>query len=240
MLLEVQGIVLRRTKYGEGSLIADLLTKEHGLVTIIAQGIQSKSGRAKDALLQVGAVIEAVLYFKPGGNMHRMKSVHPALRLSDIPFNFIKGSILLFSIELSRNALLKSGIDEQHFDLLKNQILLLDQLKKGLAFFPIQFTLRLAQSLGFGIDWDSYHEGSFLDLQAGTFISNIPSHPNYLSQYYAYRYYLLGARKDNSQKVTKKDRQYLLDQSMVFYKLHIDQFRIPNSLDILTTIFNDS
>jgi len=53
---EMQGIVIRTTRYGESSVIAELLTAEEGSVAVIASGLRSKRGRAHAALLKTGLV----------------------------------------------------------------------------------------------------------------------------------------------------------------------------------------
>jgi DNA repair protein RecO (recombination protein O) len=243
MQIEVEGIVMRRTKYGEGSLIADLLTPNHDIITIITSGLSSKKGQHKSALLQLGCPVQCVIYYKDNRSMHRLKEISATYHQEQIPFSLVKGTILLFIIELMRNAIGKRGSDFTHYEFLLREIKTLDQADSPLTYFPLAFSIKLSQLLGFGPNLNTFNSGSYFDLQNGVFSASIPNHPNYLSEAYSniFNKMCMQIESDDDMDISiaKKDRRYLLDQMMHYYTYHIERFRIPNAKEILTTVFNN-
>lgn len=242
MRIEVEGIVLRRTKYGEGSMIADLLTPDHEILTVITSGLNSKKGQHRSVLLQPGMPVVCVLYYKESGNMHRLKDVSSGTPLENIPFSVEKGSVLLFMIELMRNTIGKSGSDDIHYQFLYNEINKLDQRKEGIRYFSLQFAIQLSQIMGFGPNLQTYSPNSYFDMFNGIFTEKIPAHPHYFSEKYTVLFYEFCSDIDSPEphrvSIGKKDRRFFMDHIMQYYKLHIDHFKIPNAQKVLATVFD--
>ena len=223
MIIEVEGIVMRRTKYGEGSLIADILTAEYEILTLITSGLSSKKGQYKSVLLQVGTPVNCILYYKEGRNMHRLKDISSGYVLEQME----KGSVLLFMIELSRNALGKSGSEAAHYHLILNEIKSLDQGEKELRYFPLQFTLKLSDLLGFGPNLKTYSDKAYFDLLNGIFEIDIPPHPHYMSKAQSSKFYNLCKLVEKGSPInvelSKKGVGYLAQEASVFRTLSVEE-----------------
>lgn len=242
MILEVEGVVMRRTKYGESSLIVDLLSPDYEMLTLITSGISSKKGQHRSALLQLGHQVVCNIYYKEGGKMHRIKDLSPETIYQSIPLVFEKGAILLYMIELMRNSIGNSGSDITHYQFMTSEINALDELEKGLAYFPLGYTIRLSNILGFAPNTRKFEPSAYFDMMNGVFTTNIPPHPHYLSTADTALFYklcLLPAQKDiPGLNISKNKRSQLIKQLLHYFKLHIDHFRTPNSQQILNAVFN--
>lgn len=238
---ELNGIVIRTTRYGESSVIAELLTAEEGAVAVIASGLRSKRGRAHAALLKTGTPVSVVLYFKPGANMHRLKEAQAGYRLQSIPFSIVKSSLLLFLIDVARSAFRSYSAHESSYQFLMDYIQQLDRRSERLSWVPLEFMLDLSQHLGFGPEFDPDNRPDYFDLRQGTFTSTLPSHHNIIHETDAYTFWQLGCylRHDRpAPQVDRFARQRLLDAFIVFFRYHIDQFQVPKSHEVLSQLFH--
>ncbi len=238
---EMQGIVIRTTRYGESSVIAELLTAEEGSVAVIASGLRSKRGRAHAALLKTGTPVSVVLYFKPGANMHRLKEAQAGYRLQSVPFSIVKSSLLLFLIDVGRSAFRAYSAHESSYQFLMGYIKRLDQRTERLSWVPLEFMLDLSQHLGFGPEFHTEVKPDYFDLRQGTFTSDLPSHHNVISDADAHTFWQLGCHLHHDTRapiVDRYARQRLLDALILFFRYHIDQFQVPKSHEVLSQLFH--
>ena len=238
---EMQGIVTRTTRYGESSVIAEVLTAEEGSIAVIASGLRSKRGRSLAALLKTGTPVYLVLYFKPGANMHRLKEAQAGYRMHSIPFSIIKSSLLLFLIDVARNAFTSFSEHESSYHFLMDHIRELDQRKDRLAQVPLEFMMNLSQHLGFGPEFDHAETPEYFDLRQGVFSESLPSHHNILSDQDAQTFWSLGRHLrmgDPAPDMDRYARQRLLDALILFFRFHIDQFKVPKSHEVLSQLFH--
>jgi DNA repair protein RecO (recombination protein O) len=238
---EMEGIVMKTTRYGESSVIAELLTAEEGLLTIIAGSLQSKRGRAHAALLKTGSPVLVVIYYKPTGNMHRLKQVSPSYFLQRIPFSIVKSSLLLFAIDVARNAFRSYSGDAETYHFLIEEVKALDQAQSALALFPITFMMKLSDNLGFGPEYAENGAVGYFDLYQGVFSHQIPQNPHHLSESDTHCFWELGRYLQERGKCPKLDRATrtrLLDALITFFRFHIDPFQVPKSHQILSDLFH--
>lgn len=238
---EMQGIVIRTTRYGESSVIAEVLTAQEGSVAVIASGLRSKRGRAHAALLKTGTSVNVILYFKPGANMHRLKEAQAGYRMSSIPFSIVKSSLLLFLIDVARNAFRSYSEHESSYHFLMTHIRELDQRNERLSWVPIEFMMNLSQHLGFGPEFDQSENPGYFDLRQGVFTATLPPHHNIVSENDAQTFWLLGRHLRHGTPPPDMDRytrQRLLDALILFFRFHIDQFQSPKSHEVLSQLFH--
>ena len=76
-MLVTDAIVLRAVKYAETSMVADLYTREEGLVSCIAGGVRKKRSSMPASLFQLLQPVNAVIYFKGDSQLNRIKELKP-------------------------------------------------------------------------------------------------------------------------------------------------------------------
>ena len=99
MLLEVEGFILSETPYGETSKIINVLTKEKGLIGIMAKGAKSMKSSLR-ASTQVFTYGVFSIYFKDG-KLSTLANVDIINPLKNIRSDLTKISYLTYISELT-------------------------------------------------------------------------------------------------------------------------------------------
>lgn len=151
MIVRTDAVVLRAFDYGETSRIATLLTRQHGVVGLMAKGARRPSSRF-GATLQPMAYVQAVYYYKPGRALHTLTEtahLHRFARLSADVGRITRG---LRAVELARALLPEGEAFPQALELLVRTLTYLDAAEQRLDNGLLWFQLRLAALLGFEPD----------------------------------------------------------------------------------------
>ena len=236
MLKRLDGIITRKIKYGETSLIVDLLTSEYGLRSYIVSGVRKKSKRATSSVYQVLNIVQAVVYDKDSDKLSRIKELSYGYVYKSIPFDVIKSAIATFLIEVSRKSGKVSDDPRALFNFIVKGLIHLDNMQEGLSHFHIEFLINLSSILGFGINNNYSSERTFFNYQNGRFESHRVDHRNTMSSEDSavLHHYLTGKNFDQINKVSRKR---IIHRMLDYYKFHIEGFGDLKSLDVLTTLF---
>ena len=161
MLIEDEGFVIRRTKYGEKSIISKVLTKENGLVDLI----YSLPRKRKPNLFQPLNCLNLVFYPSKKTTIHRVKEVtlnlSPLFSDSKIEVN----SLVFFIAEFLDKTIKEEGKNEWLYLFIKEQLQFLYHSSSSLANYHIRFIYHLLPYLG--IEPNIKEGDDFFDMQAG-------------------------------------------------------------------------
>lgn len=219
MLHKTQGVVFKYFKYRDTSIIVKIFTREFGIQTYIVNGVRSKSARSRIALYQPLTLLDLVVYRKNGAEINRISEVkcnHPFQTLST---DIKKTSIAIFLAEILYKCVREEEEDVSDlFDFIYHSIEMFDHINAGYENFHLQFLLKLARYLGFGVDSPEEH-----------FLTIDPEELNILKTL-VYNSYEQGIKISNAQ------RRALLDQIIRFYKIHVETLKEINSLQVLKEI----
>ena len=216
MLHKTRGIVFKFFKYRDTSIIVKVLTEKLGLQTYVVNGVRSKSAKSKIALYQPLTLLEMVVYFKEGAEMHRISEARCTEPYRTIPYDVVKSSIGVFLAEVLYKSIREEGEIPELFSFIHDSLIIFDHLDSGFENFHLQFLLKLTKYLGFGIENAFDQDG----VGADTVIAE-----------------LLNASYDHQISLTYKDRREALEAIIRFYTAHIDSFGSLKSLKILQEIF---
>lgn len=100
MLIHTKGILLKTNVYGNTSLICQLLTVEHGLVSLMFKGIRTQKQRNQLAQLQPTAILSVVFQQKPSRQIHPVSTFQSEFSFLHILSSPHKISILFILQEL--------------------------------------------------------------------------------------------------------------------------------------------
>ena len=95
------------------------------------------------------ALLELVVYHKEQGNLQQIKECRPSPSFQSIPFDIIKGSILLFLNEVLFKSLKHQEQDFELFEFIYNSLAFLDEVEEGKENFHLIFLYKLRKYLGF-------------------------------------------------------------------------------------------
>ncbi len=242
MLYKTRGIVLRTVKYGETSVVVNILTELFGIQSYIVNGVRTekKSRSPKANLLQPATILELVVYFRENKNLQRISEFHPGYLYKTLHSVVIKNMVALYIVELLQKTLKQPETHEMLYNFAEEALRALDGIEGVAANLPLYFTLRLAALLGFRINGRFSPSTSFLNLAEGIFVNSPPHHPYYLdeetSRITDRLLWCPGVEAICSIYLNKEIRRRLLSAYLEFIKLHIPDFTELKSVRVLQEI----
>jgi len=239
MLTKTQAIVLHYFPYSDSGKIVHLYTKSEGRVSVFVR--TSKRSTTKMAVLQPFSVVEVTLNSKSNRTMQYVKECNAAAVFNTIPFNPIKSAVTLFLAEILYKTLKEQHTDKNLFDFLEQSILFFDKCTNGIGNFHLIFLLQFSKFLGFAPNVENCDETGIFDLKSGAICQEIPLHNLYLSQEETKIFVQLLRFNFSTMhllKLSRAQRQTILEQILLFYKLHLPEFSNIKSLEVLKQIFD--
>ncbi len=237
MLIKTRGIIFKVLKYSETSLILDIYTEEKGLKKYIISGVRNKKSKLKTGVLQPISLVDLVAYFREDRDLHRIKEIKPAHIYQSIPFNLMKGTIALFMVELAQKTIREEEANADLFEFLYHQFLSLDEMPTLNLDFHIHFMLELSGFLGFLPTKNWSEQIPFFDMREGLFVSADPLHPYALNKALSAKIGQLLKKK--SPKLSRKDRQLILNKLIDYYKIHVENFKGLNTHTVLKEVLGE-
>lgn len=235
-MLHTPAIVLRKVKYGESSLILDMLTRASGRKSFIIGGVRKAGAKTPASLLELMSLIEIVAYDRPDRELNRLKEVSPAYVYQALPFHLPKGTTGLFMCELIEKTVREREANPALFDFIFETYVTLDQTDEKLRFFPIRFMLQLSKFLGIRPSLPESVEQKWFDLKEGQFVLQPPTHPLHLNEELSLALQaLLG---DQEPHCTQQQRWILLEKVIDYFRLHIEGFHGLNSHEVLHQVLH--
>lgn len=226
MLRKTRGIVINYIKYRETSIIVRIFTRDLGLKTYLVNGVRSEKSKTKMAHFQPLTLLELVVYDRENANLNRISEVKLANAFRRIPFDFYRSGISMFMGEILGKVVVDNYQNEVLFDYLFKLILKLDSSEFQPGLFILLFLIRTSRYLGFEPEdarefylqlpveqTGNTHQDkiSFLDLLFDSEETLLPALPARL-------------------------KRMLIDDWILFYKIHIDGFGDIKSLAVLRTL----
>jgi len=236
MLKKVQGIITKTVKYGESSVIFDLLTEEDGVRSFIIGGVRKKGSKNKSALVRVLNLVDIQAYVKDNDSLSRVKEISYSYIYQSIPFDVAKGSVATFLIEICRKSIKATDNSIELYHFIVKGLIHLDNMNTGLAHFHIRFLIDLTSHLGFEMNDNYSSTRPFFDLRDGTFKINREDHRLSLDEDHS-RYLNAYMRSADHENVPREGRRVLLLSMVDFYRYHINDFGELKSLDILMSLY---
>lgn len=237
---KARGIVLNTVKYGDSSMVAQLLTDAGGRRSYMVQGIRSSRGHgSKAALFQPMFAVEFEGLESPRMEMHRFKEVRSGIILRNLPFDVRKSTVALFMAEVLYRLVRESEPNEPLFEFVWGSVEALDLLEEGVANFHLWFLANLSRFLGFS-PGNSYEHGAVFDMHEGLFTAVRPAHSAVMDARNAEILRDLlecDVRFLGEIGLNRKQRVDFLDAMLAYYGYHLDAIHAVRSIKILQEIF---
>ena len=221
--IKTKGIVLSFIKYKETSIICKIFTQKLGLQSYLVRGIRTK--RSKIALYQPLTILDLVVTHKATHSLHHIAEANIYQPYFSIPFAIKKTVIVLFLSEILSKTLREEGKNEELYYFLENSFVFFDQKEENYANFHIQFILKLTTYLGIGVE-----TGEIFFKQLGTHEVHSTHNQDLIDR-------LISESYDNFIPLNQHSRNLIIQQTLYFYRLHIDGFGELKSLAVLRNIF---
>lgn len=231
-------IVLSTLRYKDNDLIVKAFSREIGLISFIHRGAyKPKKGSTKSAFYQVLSQ-NLVSTSAKNNDLKTVRDVTSNYLYTSLYTNVFKSSIAMFLSEV-----LTASIKEEHqnialFEFLKTAFTYLD-LSDHFANFHLFFLVKLTKFLGFYPDFNENAPNSF-NLRTGKFELNLQD--NYVIEGESAFFMKAFLKSDfdtyESIKMNSKQRNDFLNNLLLYFELHLIDFRHPKSLEVLKTLFS--
>ncbi len=242
-LHNTKGIVIRTVKYGETSLVVSAFTELFGLQQYMVNGVRTskRSAGISASQLQVGNILEMVVYQNDRNTLQRIKECKLAIHYNALLSDITKNAVMLFMVELLQKCLKEPDPHPELFYFIEDVFKGLDS---GTAYqtanLPLFFILHLSHFFGFRM-MDNYSaESNILDLHEGQFVEALPihqmvvSHPQ--SEYISQLLRVMQLEELDEIRLNREMRNELLDACLLFYGLHINPFGSMKSLPVIRVV----
>jgi DNA repair protein RecO (recombination protein O) len=233
-----KGIVFQAIKYKDNQIIAKIFTERYGLKAFMVRS--GKSAKTSVIpLLQPLTIVELTTQAKENSSLLQLKQLRLATPFSDIPFNPIKSSIVLFLDEILTKTIAEDYQNDDLFTFLEYALLLLDQ-SNDIKNFHLWFLMELSRHYGF---YPSIEDSTaaYFDFNTGESQDFKPSHPNYIEGKAKELWFKLVDQKfeEISQiPLTGEDRRKMLEHLVKYIQLHLENLREIKSLEVLRELFS--
>ncbi|MCI6672289.1 MAG: DNA repair protein RecO [Prevotella sp.] len=242
MVTKTKAIVLRSLKYGDASLIVDMLTEALGRVSFMVRIPKTTKAKVKKQLFQAMNILEVEFDYRVRVSIQRLKDVRLAIAYSDIIINPMKMSVLFFLSEFLTHVTRDEQENRPLFNYVINSLQWYDAQEHGVANFHLVFMMRLSKFVGFFPNLTDYTQRAYFDLRNGCFVSSAPLHGDFLNETDA-EHMLLMMRMDYDNmhlfRLSRAERNRFTELAMRYYRLHVPTMPDVQSLDVLQSLFVD-
>lgn len=238
MILNTKGIVLHTIKYSDHSLIVKMYTRECGTTSFMIKNAFNPRSHMKASFFSPLALFDVTFDARSNRQIHYFKEINYHYSPTTILFDPSKSTIMMFYNELLYKLLFDAGPDQILFDNIEEEIELLDHESNNLAERPLRFLLKLSILLGFFPENNYSTTNCYFSLEECRFQSycfderyEIPAiESRYLWQ--------LMSNADDCH-AGRETRNHLLHYLIEYYKLHNEQIKDINSIEVLSEVLHE-
>ena len=242
MFQKLTGIVLHSLKYNDTSNIVDIYTRENGRTSFLVKLPRSRKSGVRTVLFQPLALVELEADIRPTDSLHRIREAKASHPFRSLPYNPYKSSICMFLAEFLYRALREEAPNEPLFAYLRHSILWLDECEaRPFANFHLVFLMRLSRFLGLYPNVDDYVSGDYFDLLNACFSPSMPQSGTFLKPDEAARIRLLLRMNYDTMHLfamNRGERNRCLTVINDYYRLHLPDFPVLKSIDVLKGLFD--
>ncbi len=242
MWQQTQGIVLRTVKYKDTALMATVYTEAAGRMSFRVPVGRGRRSAIKASLFQPLALVELEADFRRTASVCAVREARVFQPFSTLPFHPYKSAMAFFLAEFLYGSLREEAENRPLFAYLCRAIVWLDRCPEGFSNFHLVFLMRLSRFLGLQPNLEGYEEGDCFDLRGACFTRVRPSgHGDWLPPHEAARLVRLVRMNFGTMhlfRLTREERARCLEVILAYYRLHLPDFRLPQSVEVLKELFD--
>ncbi len=237
---KTRGIVLQQIKYSDSQIIAHIYTEQFGRQAFMFRRAKSKKSGNSLNFLQPLFLLEIEAQIKDKRQIQRARELRNHPHFNNIPFDITKSSIAIFLAEILSRVLKEEEANAELFNFLYHSVLLLDEEKEHFANFHLLFLYELSKYLGFYPESEFTQNDKYFNIAEGAY-----------TEYHELKFALnkresqlltqlsgKGFHQLHEIKLSRMQRQDLLDILLQYYYYHLPEMGKIKSLDILKQIFS--
>lgn len=238
MISRIEGLVLRTVRYQDSGLVVALYTREQGRLDVMAKG--ARSTRRRRVSLQPLALIEGVVYQRPGRELQHLSEWHLAHPWTTLDTHPVKALYGLLLAELLLQAVREHEPNPDVYHLVRATLEGLDTHAAGWYELSLHAAVQLTRHLGFFPHAEDVSRSvgpvRFM-AEDGHFASAMEGAADPVVE--ALRQLVLAPPLEPPVlTLTGPERRALLQLVLRYYQLHLEGFRLPRSLDVFEAVFS--
>lgn len=216
---KTSAIILSALKYKDNKLIVSAFSKEEGLLTFLASGINRNI--QFQSLCQPMFIVD--IQYKKSKTFNIITQIYPHINYNTITNNPNKISICFLISEILKKLLYGSNnFSGEIFDYIKTSFMILDDKEMIGNNFHIKFLISLSKYVGIDITYNKLRE------------EFIPKPYDKILKEFLEKDFIT---TDNI-KLQGSQRSFLLDKIIKYYQYHFDSIKQIKSLEVLQTVFH--
>lgn len=239
MQVTTKAIVFSSIKYAESHLIVTCFTEGYGLKSYLIRGVlKSKKGKFSASLFQPLTLLQLNAIHKNKGSLERLQEAKIITHYQTLHTHVLKTSVVFFLAEILKTSVKEEEANVNLFQFLEQSFLWFDQ-QESTSNFHILFLLNLCEYLGFYPDFSNKNL-EYFNLLEGVFQTQKNSEycekgngVNTLIKISQHNYLSL-----HQLSINKADKKDLLQLLLRYYSIHLQGFKIPKSLPVLSQLFH--
>ena len=238
MIAKGTGLILRQVKYGESSVILEILTKEWGVQSYIVSGVRKKNSRNPAAIYQIMNWIDFVAYYKENHGIKRIKEAKMNLTYQLIPYDAVRRCLGIFLVEVIQKTMRQQDTTSSLFDFVFQSFQHLDDHSIFPSNAHVWFLIQLTKYIGispngnYDMTTPYFHKlnGVFSDMADGRSCTQAVSQSIWK---------LLSSEAPLGSDVSLHGelRVQIIEEINEFYKYQIEKFPDFRTINILKQVF---
>ncbi len=239
MLISTKAIVLSKIKYKDSDLIVKCFTEKLGVKSYMLKGVlKSKKGKLKVAYFQPLTLLQVEAEYKPNRSLHYFKEVKLLKPYKSLHTNIHKSTVVIFLSELLNSILVEEEENLGLYNYIETALMWFDDVAHQ-SNFHFLFLVELSKYLGFYPDKKNITQPYF-NLQEGCFERHCIDKFCVSEKQSQNLKLLLGTNFDEVNKLVfdKDEKHKLLNMILVYFKLHLEGFKTPKSLEVLNSVYS--
>ena len=238
MVVSTKAIVISKIKYNDSDLIVKCYTASLGIRSYMVRNVlKSKKGKIRPAYFQLLSLLQIEADHKDSRSLNYLKEVRLYKPYDSLHTNIFKSTVLLFLSEILSMILNEEEANLPLFDYIETTLLWFDTIENT-SIFHHQFLMGLTKFLGFNPDIQN-SELPFFNLQEGKFQAHLQEYCVTNKNLDLLKPFL-GTKFDTnlSTELSSAQKQELLNMILLYFKLHLQSFRTPKSLTVLSQVYS--
>lgn len=239
MEVKTKAVVLRSVKYGDNSLIVDMLTESVGRVAFAVRVPKTQKGKLKRQLFQPLTILSIVFRHNQRASLQHLRDVTIAVPYASLNADPAKMCIAMFLAEFLSYATRGEQLNDALFRFVVSGLEWLDGASAGYANFHLVFMLSMTRFIGILPNFDGFRAGSLFDLREGHFTSLVPLHHDFLDSAEAGLLVSLSGVDYGSMAslhLNRTQRNRITDILVTYYRLHVPEMPELRCLSVLKEV----
>lgn len=236
MIRKTEAIVLNTRKFGDSSLICTMYTKSYGRRNFLIKGYRSTRARKRHSYFQPMSMIDVVYYHKDNRDLQMITESTNRHFLKTLQTDPVKITLGMVVIEIFHHTVKEEEPNFPMFAFLDEILIELDQREKHLIQVFLFYLVNLTSHIGFFPSdlVEDINRPVHFDIRNGT-LENAALPDKGADKVLAFA----RAELKNCHEIplSNSDKTEVIAAMMEYYRIHVEGFRIPESLSVFQEIF---